>query len=523
MRTSRCSRRDRSGELPVGTLAGVLPHPRPARPTPRLLADVAGSVSRPLPPGSDDVRLTGVTLDSHAVRDGDLYAGLPGARTHGAMFAHQAVRAGARAVLTDPTGAGYADGCGVPVLVVDDPRERLGEISRLIYGDPVPRLIGITGTNGKTTVSYLVEAGLRAAGLATGLIGTVETRIGHDVLPSARTTPEAPDLQALLAVMGERGVQAVAMEVSSHALALNRVDGLRFAVAAFTNLSQDHLDFHGDLEDYFAAKARLFDGRAEHEVVDIDGPYGRRLAGAGTVTVSAVGDPLATWWASDVQEQPGAGSRFTVHGPDAEVVAMRVRLPGRFNVANALLALAVLATAGVDPRAAADGIAGTTVPGRMEPIDVGQPFTALVDYAHTPDAVRTLLSALRPVTGGRLVIVLGCGGDRDAGKRPLMGEAAARAADLLVVTDDNPRSEDPAAIRAAMRAGTDRVPAGQRAEVVVVAGRRAAIAHAVGAAGAGDTVVVAGKGHEQGQEIAGVTAAFDDRQVLRELIASLVR
>ncbi|MBA2390666.1 MAG: UDP-N-acetylmuramoyl-L-alanyl-D-glutamate--2,6-diaminopimelate ligase [Geodermatophilaceae bacterium] len=506
----------------MGTLAGVLVHPRPARPSPRRLADLAGSLGLPVPSGGNQTVVTGVTLDSRAVRPGDLYAALAGANVHGAQFVGQAVQAGASAVLTDPRGEPAAAGSGVPVLVVEDPRARLGEISVSVYGETGIAILGITGTNGKTTVAYLLEAGLASGGLVTGLIGTVETRIAGVAVPSVRTTPEAPDLHALLAVMAERGVQAMAMEVSSHALAQHRVDGTRFTVGAFTNLSQDHLDFHGDMEGYFQAKALLFDGRCEHEVVNVDDEYGRRLVGPATITVSAKGDPRADWRAVDVVAEARGGSRFIVAGPGGQSFPAGVLLPGRFNVANALLALAVLAAAGVDPVRAAAGIARTTVPGRLEAVTAGQPFTALVDYAHTPEAVSTLLAALRPDTEGRLIVVLGCGGDRDTGKRALMGAAAARGADLLVVTDDNPRSEDPAAIRRAMLRGVDDVGVDRRAEVLEIGGRREAIAAAVAAAGPGDTVVVTGKGHEQGQEANGVVLPFDDRRVLAESIGVLV-
>jgi UDP-N-acetylmuramoyl-L-alanyl-D-glutamate--2,6-diaminopimelate ligase len=299
---------------------------------------------------------------------------------------------------------------------------------------------------------------------------------------------------------------------------LGRVGGLRFAAAGFTNLSQDHLDFHGDLEEYFRAKALLFDGRAAVEVVDVDDEHGRRLAEkAGTVTVSSRGAD-ADWRAADVVPEPGGGSAFTLHGPGGRTWPARLRLPGAFNVANAVLAVALLDAVGVPVEAALAGLAETVVPGRMEPVDAGQPFVAVVDYAHTPDAVRTALDALRGATTGRLITVLGCGGDRDPGKRAGMGSAAAAGSDVLVVTDDNPRSEDPAAIRAAMLAG---IPAGHRAEVLEIGDRRAAITAAVNLARPGDTVLVAGKGHESGQEVAGEITAFDDREVLRDALAGL--
>jgi UDP-N-acetylmuramoyl-L-alanyl-D-glutamate--2,6-diaminopimelate ligase len=338
-----------------------------------------------------------------------------------------------------------------------------------------------------------------------------------------RTTPEATDLQGLFAAMRERGVTAIAMEVSSHALALARVDGTRFAVSGFTNLSQDHLDFHADLEDYFAAKARLFTPELSRSgVVDVDDPYGARLAGSPRIPVSTLATATtgtrADWRVSDVA-LAADGSRFRLTGPDGAEVPVRVTLPGRFNVDNAALALAMLATAGVPLAAAADGLAALDgVPGRMERVDRGQPFTALVDYAHTPQAVETLLRTLRPVTPGRLVVVLGCGGDRDQGKRPLMGAAAARGADVAVLTSDNPRSEDPVTILDAVRAGAAGVPAVERADVLVEPDRRRAIERAVAMAEPGDTVVVAGKGHETGQEAGGHTVPFDDRLVLAAAI-----
>jgi UDP-N-acetylmuramoyl-L-alanyl-D-glutamate--2,6-diaminopimelate ligase len=308
------------------------------------------------------------------------------------------------------------------------------------------------------------------------------------------------------------------MEVSSHALVMGRVGGVRFAVAGFTNLGRDHLDFHADLEDYFQAKARLFDGRAAREVLTVDDDAGRRLAALrpDAATVSITGP--AGWTASDVEPAPGGGSLFLLHGPDGATWPARVRLPGSFNVANAVLAVALLDAVGVPVPTALAGLADTVVPGRMEPVEAGQPFVAVVDYAHTPDAVATALSALRESTNGRLITVLGCGGDRDPGKRAAMGTSAAVLSDVLVVTDDNPRSEDPAAIRAAMLAGAQDVPAADRAEVREIGDRRAAIAAAVDLAGPGDTVLVAGKGHESGQEIAGTVHPFDDRTVLREVL-----
>jgi UDP-N-acetylmuramoyl-L-alanyl-D-glutamate--2,6-diaminopimelate ligase len=496
---------------------------RPLKLTPCRLGALARALELPAP--SADGAVTGVTLNSGAVQPGDLFAALPGTRVHGVTYLTQAVAAGAAAILTDPAGRSDALATGLPLIVVDRPRDVLGPLASRVYGDPSAALLvlGVTGTNGKTTTAYLLEQGLRQAGHRTGLIGTVETRIAGVAVPSAHTTPEAPDLQATLAAMREQGVTAVAMEVSSHGLALGRVAGTRFAAGAFTNLSQDHLDFHADMEDYFAAKARLFDGRCAREVVNVDDPWGRRLVrrDGATVTVSAGGDPAAAWRAAGVQADPAGGQRFRILGPDGLDLPASIRLPGPFNLANALLAVATLVAVGVDATDAAKGVAETVVPGRMEPVDAGQPFGALVDYAHSPEAVARVLAAVRPGTAGRVITVLGCGGDRDRLKRPLMGAAAARGSDLLVVTDDNPRSEDPAAIRAAMLAGALAVPAAQRGEVIEVGDRRAAVVTAVGRARAGDTVVVAGKGHEQGQHVDGRVLPFDDRAVLRAAIDGL--
>jgi UDP-N-acetylmuramoyl-L-alanyl-D-glutamate--2,6-diaminopimelate ligase len=501
--------------------------PRPAGTRPLALSALRDLLGDPVQ-GDPATTVTGVTLASPEVRPGDLYAALPGARTHGARFAADAADRGAVAVLTDPAGLEQAAATGLPVCVVDGPRALLGDVAARVYGEPARRLpvVGITGTNGKTTTAYLVEAGLAAAGRGTGLIGTVQTRVRargtETAFPSVRTTPEAPVLHALLATMAESGVDTVVMEVSSHALVQGRVGGVPFAVAGFTNLSQDHLDFHRDLEDYFRAKALLFDGRAAREVVVVDDDHGRRLAGmlgqrAATVSAggASAGGAAADWTATDVVRAPDGGSAFTLTGPGGTWPA-RVRLPGRFNVTNAVLAVALLDAVGVPVAAALEGIGGAVVPGRMEPVDAGQPFTAVVDYAHTPDAVASALAALRGATTGRLVTVLGCGGDRDPGKRPAMGAAAALGSDHLVVTDDNPRSEDPAAIRAAVLSG---VPDERRGSVEEIGDRRAAIARAVALARPGDTVLVAGKGHESGQEVAGTVTPFDDRAVLREVIA----
>jgi UDP-N-acetylmuramoyl-L-alanyl-D-glutamate--2,6-diaminopimelate ligase len=469
--------------------------------------------------------VTGITHDSRLVRPGDLYAALPGSQVHGARFCEQAAAAGAAAVLTDPAGRDAAEDCGLPAFVVADPRARLGEVAAWIYGYPAERLLllGVTGTSGKTTTTYLLESGLRAAGYQAGLIGGVQTRIGGEAAASQLTTPEATDLQALLAVMAQRHVRAAAMEVSSHALALGRVAGTRYDVAIFTNLSQDHLDFHASLDDYFAAKAQLFTARyAAAGVVNVDDPRGRQLTGLAQIpvtTFSADGRPGADWRAADIRT--GAdGSTFRVIGPGGVAADAAAALPGRFNVANALGAIVGLVEAGVSLDVAVAGVAACPgVPGRLERVDAGQDFTVLVDYSHKPGAVEAVLAALRPVTAGNLTIVLGCGGDRDVAKRPLMGAAAARLADTAILTSDNPRSEDPLAILAQMLDGAVGVPPAQRGEVLVQPDRALAIEAAIAAADKGDVVLIAGKGHETGQYVGASVIDFDDRVVAWQALA----
>jgi UDP-N-acetylmuramoyl-L-alanyl-D-glutamate--2,6-diaminopimelate ligase len=477
-----------------------------------------------IPPDWRGVEVTGVTHDSRQVRPGDLYAALSGETAHGVAFAPQARDAGAVALLTDRLGRERGRASGLPLLVVHDPRAVLGALAADVYDHPARHLVmlGVTGTNGKTTTAYLLEAGLRAGGFSTGLLGTVETRIGDEAIPSIRTTPEAPELHALLGVMRERKVGAVAMEVSSHALAMHRVDGVVYTVALFTNLSHDHLDFHFTLEDYFAAKATLFTPEhAKSGVVNIDDPFGQRLVRTARIpltTCSVNGASHADWRAKDVKLGP-TGATFTVESSAGASAPCVVAMPGDFNVANALGAVVALVEAGVSLDDAARGVSGSPgVPGRMERVDAGQGYLALVDYAHTPDAIARLLTSLRPITPGRLMIMLGAGGDRDRAKRPLMGEHAARLADVVVLTDDNPRSEDPTAIMLALRTGAARVLGAQAGAVLVEHDRAAAIRLLVGAARPGDTIVLAGKGHEQGQEVAGRIHPFDDRVQLADAI-----
>ena len=470
-------------------------------------------------PGASGV-LTGVAFDSRSVAPGDLYVGLPGARAHGASFAAQAAAAGALAVLTDAAGAALAEPAGLPVLTVDDPRAAMAPLAADVYGRPGEALdlFAVTGTNGKTSTVFLLEAALAALGRTVATIGTIGFRVAGRPLEVARTTvttPEAPDLQALLAVLRERGADTVAMEVSSHALALHRADALTFDAAGFTMLGQDHLEFHHTLEEYFAAKARLFvDGRTRAAVVNTDDPWGRRLA----ALARADGTRVVTTLADDadlrvVAAEPLAdgGSRVRLAHPGGETV-FDLSMLGDFNVANAVTALGLVHAAGLDVDAAAAGLAAAQVPGRMQRVDLGPDAPhAVVDFAHTPQAVAAALAAL-PRTGRRIA-VLGAGGDRDPSKRGPMGRAAAEAADLVVVTDDNPRSEEPAAIRAAVLAGA-REAGG--AEVVDGGDRRAAIARALRLARPADWVAVLGKGHETGQDVAGVISPFDDVAVIRE-------
>ena len=499
---------------------------RPSHPVGRALGPLAEQVAA-VPAGGVGVahiRITGVTLRSQDVRDSDLFAALPGASSHGARHAREAVSRGAAAILTDAAGAAeLGRDVDVPVLVHPAPRSVLGEVAATVYGHPSEKLrvIGVTGTSGKTTTTYLVEAGLRSADRVAGLVGTVGIRVDGRDQPSALTTPEAPDLQALLAAMVEQDVDTVVMEVSSHALTLGRVDGVQFAVGGFTNLSRDHLDFHPTMEDYFDAKARLFDPEsathADVSVVCVDDDAGQAIAALAhdPVTVSATGRD-ADWRVEDVRTVDRGAQEFFAVDPAGVHHGLRIGLPGRYNVANCLLAVALLDAVGVSPEQAAPGLRAANVPGRLEPIDRGQSFLALVDYAHKPGALQAVLQTLREQIGGqeRLAVVFGAGGNRDPGKREPMGRVAAELADLVVVTDDNPRDEEPAAIRAAIVAGA----ADRTAQVVEIGDRREAIDYAVAWAQPGDVVLVAGKGHEPGQTARGVTRPFDDRD---ELAAAL--
>lgn len=474
--------------------------------------------------GQQQERVRGISLNTSAVEHGDLYAALPGSRAHGARFIDRARELGASAALTDPEGAAEIAG-RLPTLVHPHPRQVLAGLAASFYDHPTRDVntFGITGTQGKTTATYLAEAALGAE--QSAVIGTVGTRIAGAPAATVLTTPESPALQALFAVMREERISTCAMEVSSHALVQGRVDGIRFGVAAFLNLGRDHLDFHHSIDEYFQAKALLFTAdRTSAAVINHDDEYGRRLTQQTTVPVTtfSVNDSEADWYSTDLAAGSN-GSQMLLHGPGGVLTQLSVPLPGVFNVSNAIAVIASLTAIGYEPHELAAGIAGMSgVPGRLERIDRGQCFAAFVDYAHKPDAVTAVLAALRPLTRGRLIIVLGAGGERDPGKRPQMGAAAAHNADVVVVTDDNPRSEDPEAIREAIIGGCQAHIGGcqARTQVIDVPGRRDAIASAVAEAGEGDTLIVAGKGHETGQQIGDVIHPFDDRQVLAELIES---
>jgi UDP-N-acetylmuramoyl-L-alanyl-D-glutamate--2,6-diaminopimelate ligase len=467
--------------------------------------------------GDPSVEVTGITHDSRRAGAGTCFACITGAHADGHDFAAGAVAAGAVALLTErPLGLARAE------AVVPSVREALGPVAARFHGRPsaAMRCLGITGTNGKTTTTYLLEAVARAAGERAAVIGTVAARVGDDVLPAEHTTPEADDLQALLAHARDAGAGVVAMEVSSHALHQHRVDGTEFAVVCFTNLTHEHLDYHGTLDDYFEAKAALFSPRfAPAAAVNVDDDHGRvlaaRLRARGDMELLTYGCAPGT--AADVRASGvvlGArGSAFLLAdartGEEAPVASP---LLGAFNVANACAAAATALAAGLPFAAVVEGLGDRiVVPGRMEPVEAGQPFTVLVDYAHTPDALSRALAAAREIASGRVLVVFGCGGDRDRAKRPLMGAVAA-AADVVLVTSDNPRSEDPAAIAQAAAEGAR----GAGADPLVELDRRGAIGRALELARDGDVVLVAGKGHEPGQTTGGVTVPFDDRVVARE-------
>ncbi|MCC3283699.1 UDP-N-acetylmuramoyl-L-alanyl-D-glutamate--2,6-diaminopimelate ligase [Arthrobacter caoxuetaonis] len=510
---------------------------RPERVSPVTLGDAAAA----LPPGAPAItaapgtgteawgtRVTGISINSREIAPGDLYLALPGARHHGAAFASKAAVAGAAAVLTDPAGLSQLGKSGLPVFVAEDIRRLVGPLSAAVFNSQprdgsAPVLFGVTGTNGKTTTTYFINSLLQALGQRTGLIGTIEILAGGEAIPSVLTTPESPQVHGLLALMRERKLDAAAMEVSSHAISYRRVDGVVFDVAGFTNLTQDHLDLHGSMEDYFDAKAALFHAdRCRRAVVTVDDGWGRQMAAAAGergVTLLTTGEAGSADWQVRGITREGLGHAFELVPAEGKPLRVRTGLPGAFNVSNAALALTMVLQTGI-PAETMQRVLDehdpftVEVPGRMQLISEAP--ASIVDFAHNPDALtRTLESVRRPQ--GRVIVVFGATGERDQTKRPLMGAIAARLADVVIVTDDDPHDEDEAAIRAdVLRGARGAAETGQgRCEVLEVAPRAAAIARAVELARPEDTVLVAGRGHEVWQEVKGVNLALDDRVELR--------
>jgi UDP-N-acetylmuramoyl-L-alanyl-D-glutamate--2,6-diaminopimelate ligase len=465
------------------------------------------------------LEFTGVTSNDGEVVDGDLFLAYPGAKTHGAHFASNAISRGARAIVTDLEGTKIAD--GLPVITVSNARVAGALISAHLYRKPMQEMvsIGITGTNGKTTVSTLLYQLFQEAGRESGLIGTVETRIARDSVASARTTPEADALQGIAATMSERHLRHLVMEVSSHAMVMQRLVGSHFAMVGFTNLSQDHLDFHHSMENYFNAKASLFTLEyADKAFINIDNEFGLRLFSECGIPATSLSrnNPQASWHFTSITPTT-TGTSFSARGAGGILIESSTPLHGYFNLDNILLVLAIAIECGIDPLDCAaifPKLKGA--PGRMEAIECGQNFTALVDYAHTPDAVRNVISTASQFTTGKVIAVLGCGGDRDASKRPLMGSALIEESGIAIFTSDNPRSEDPKKILEDM---TEHLKLEDPSRVIV--DREEALSYAVSLCKPGDTLLVLGKGHENGQEIKGQKIDFDDRLVLAKILEEL--
>lgn len=488
------------------------PHTNSSKP----LSAVSSVVGAQCTGTTENIYVTGISQSSSAVIVGDLFIALPGEKFHGAQFAADAIEQGAVAVLTDVAGAAMVT--GVPVLVVENPRRAAGVISAWFYEEPMRDLysVGVTGTNGKTTVTTLLHQIMQAAGRESGLIGTVETRIGSEVLSSKRTTPESAELQGLIATMRERHMRNLVMEVSSHAITLERIRGSHFAVVGFTNLSQDHLDFHKSMEEYFLAKAKLFTFEyADLAVINIDDVYGARLAAMTELPVVTLSrtNTKATWHFASISRDY-LGAAIAIRGSGGILIEGKTILQGGYNYDNLLMAVAIAAESGIDVIDIAAILPQLTgAVGRLEAVRLGQNFTALVDYAHSPEAVARVLETAHEITTGSVIAVLGCGGDRDSSKRSLMGLALRDGADIAIYTSDNPRSEKPEDILVQMVLDID-----IQAPNEVITDRTAAIRAAVNHATAGDVVIVLGKGHEKGQEISGVIHPFDDRIELARAI-----
>ena len=490
------------------------PHdPIPGR-TLRAVAELTSAISKYS--DLESILITGLSIDSHQIEAGDLFVAVAGSKVHGATYAGNAKLNGAVAVLTDEVGAGIIT--DLPVLIVADPRAAAGVVAAWLHKEPMRDMfsVGVTGTNGKTTVTTLMYQIAIAASRQSGLVGTVETRIGDEVIQALRTTPEAPELQSLVAVMRERHIRNLFMEVSSHAISLDRIGGSHFDIAAFTNLSQDHLDFHADMDSYFAAKAALFTHKfADTAYINIDSPWAARLLEIQQLPVVRISRHAksADWYFERI-ETGVHGTTIAIRGTGGILIETTTKLVGDFNLDNLLMAIAICVASGIDPiDIAALTPSLTGAEGRLEKVDLGQSFSALVDYAHSPDSVVSVLETLRKSTSGKVIAVLGCGGDRDKSKRPLMGAALLKGSDIAIFTSDNPRSEDPAQIIKEMVSGLTLTATSE-----IEADRKRAIEIAVAAAEPGDVVVILGKGHESGQEIAGVKHIFDDRLVLAAAI-----
>ena len=486
----------------------------------KRLGDVAAFLGVDADPKWNDVEVLGLSSNSNEINEGEIFLALPGLKNHGSAFNQIAVGRGARAVITDNAGAEISSEqqLAIPVLVVPNPRSQSGYLSDWFYNSPSRSMFvaGITGTNGKTTTTYLLSQIWSFAQQENGVIGTIGIKVGDEFYAGVRTTPEADAVHGILSVMNERHMRNVAMEASSHALVQHRLDGVRFSAAGFTNLTQDHLDFHGDMENYFAAKRRLFAAElSDYAFINIDNPYGIRLSQEVSIPHATLSlhNRKATWH-FDSAIPTASGYQVAVRGEGGILIEGAIDLIGEYNLENCLLAIAMAAHSGVDPIVIGQSLETLTgAPGRLEKIECGQEFTALVDYAHTPDAVSKVLQSVRSSQTGRLIGVLGCGGDRDKGKRPLMGRALISGCDVAIFTSDNPRHEDPKQILTEMTNG----------QVIddpskVIESRSAAIEYAVNLARSGDVVIVLGKGHESGQEINGVITPFSDQECLRAAI-----
>ena len=462
-----------------------------------------------------EANVFGITHDSRSVQSGDLYVALLGANNHGIDFVDEAVANGAIAIASDAHGVQIAKQKGIPVIELSNARKDMAKLAAEVYGNPQAKLVitGVTGTNGKTTTTHMLRSIFIDAGKNVGVIGTLGTYLGDAHLPGARTTPESTDLYATLGLMVEQGITHVFMEVSSHALALHRVDGIKFNVAIFTNLTQDHLDFHGSMENYFAAKALLFTpDHSKEAVICTDDEWGMKLAEECKIPITTVGQN-GNWKTSKAVSNSTGLTTQQIVIENAASISLSVNMLGSYNATNAACALIASQILGLEVSATLDSLENVRpIPGRLEQVSISSPGTAIVDYAHTPDAVQTVLTVINEANPAKIITVIGCGGDRDALKRPLMGKVAAQLSDIVIITDDNPRSEDPALIRSAMLSGAK----GMSAEVIEVADRRLAIAKALDLAAIGDVIAVLGKGHETGQEVAGEVFPFDDRVVVRQ-------